>query len=96
MTDWNGKYTNISGAATTVIKSGSGFLYGIIVNTPVASGSITIYDNTSGSGTKIATITYPATLLSSGPVSVPFYVNFQTGLTVVTAGSGIDVTVVSL
>jgi len=55
------KYRNIAGAATTVVKSGKGRLVTINVNKTIASSTITIYDNTAASGTKIATITNPGT-----------------------------------
>lgn len=78
-------YTNITTAATTTVKSGSGFLHSITINKLVASAVITIYDNTAGSGTKIGTITYPATLLTDSPVTVEFNVSFGIGLTIVTS-----------
>lgn len=82
-----GTYQNITTATTTVVKSGPGFLYGLLIGTPAASATITIYDNTAGSGTKITTITMPAALLSSGPIPVPINVAFSTGLTIVTTGT---------
>jgi len=82
-----GTYQNITTATTTVVKAGPGELYSIIVNTPVASAVITIYDNTAASGTKIGTITFPATLISDGPIPVPYNVAFSTGLTIVTTGT---------
>lgn len=86
-------YNNIATATTTTIKSGSGFLHAISINTPVASSVITIYDNTAASGTKIATITLPAVLLAEGPYGVALNVSFSTGLTVVTATGASDITV---
>lgn len=87
------KGTNIAGAATTTVISGAGTLHSIIVNTPAASGTITIYDNTAGSGTKIGTITFPAALLSSGPTSLLYDCKFAVGLTIVTVGASLDLTV---
>jgi len=80
-----GHYNNITSATTTVVKTGPGSLYAVIVNSTVANGTITIYDNTAGSGTLIATVTYPATLLASQTV-LPYFTQFTTGLTVVTTG----------
>lgn len=79
-------YTNITSATTTTVKSGAGFLHLIMINAAVASATITIYDNTSAAGTKIATITMPATLLSS-QIVLRFDVSFSTGLTIVTTGA---------
>jgi hypothetical protein len=78
-------YTNITTATTTTIKSGSGFLHLIMVNTAAASATITIYDNTSAAGTKISTITMPAALLAS-QANFRYDITFNTGLTIVTTG----------
>jgi len=86
--------TNITSQATTVIKAGAGWLRRVVINQPVASGVITIYDNTAGSGTLVGTITLPGTLLSDGPHSVPYDVYCATGITVVTSGATQNITVV--
>lgn len=86
-------YNNITTATTTTVKSGVGTLHSITINTPVASGTITIYDSTTGSGTKIGTITNPATLLQMGPLVAAYDIAFTTGLTIVTTGAQ-DITVV--
>ena len=84
--------TNITSATTTTIKSGSGTLVRIVNNKKVANGVITIYDNTAASGTKIGTITNPATLLDSAQ-TYEYGVGFTTGLTIVTSAAE-DLTVV--
>jgi hypothetical protein len=81
-------FRNIAAAATTVVKTGAGTLERIVINTTAAS-TITVYDNTAGSGTKIATI-------AASPVIGSNFVYgalFSTGLTIVTAGAS-DITVV--
>lgn len=80
-------YSHISTATTTTIKSGAGFLHTLVINTTVALGTITIYDNTAGSGTVIAVITNPATLLQMGPLTATYDIAFTTGLTIVTTGA---------
>lgn len=85
-------FRNIASASTTVVKSGAGTLAGVIVNKAAALSSVTIYDNTLATGTKIATITHPLTLLSS-QYALPFNCAFTTGLTVVTSAAD-DVTVI--
>lgn len=86
-------FANITTATTTTVKSGAGVLHGYVVNTDAASGTITFYDNTAGSGTKIGTITNPVTLLQMGPLpSGPIDIAFSTGLTIVTTGTQ-DITV---
>lgn len=76
---------NIATATTTTVKSGAGYLHSIVVNT-TAAGSITIYDNTAGSGTKIATLK-----ASIGENTYLYDVNFSVGLTIVT-GAASDIT----
>lgn len=86
-------FANITTATTTVVKSGAGILHKIIINTHVASATITIFDNTAGSGTKIGTITLPSTITSDDPTSLAYDLGFSTGLTLVTSGTT-DLTVV--
>lgn len=91
---WN--YSNITTQTTTVVKSGAGFLGGITFNKPQAAGVVTIYDNTAASGTVIATITFPATLLSDVTqwgVLGTGGIKCQNGITVVTSGATQDITV---
>lgn len=83
------RYLNITGQATTTVKSGGGILHTVCVNTPAATETITIYDNTAASGTKIGTITVYA---STNPC-LTYDVNFATGLTLVTATASSDLTV---
>lgn len=85
-------YQNILTATTTVVRSGAGRLVSIVVNKAVASGVITIYDNTAGSGTKIGIITHPATLLAT-QYDLEYNCRFTTGLTIVTSSTD-DITVI--
>jgi len=87
MTIGSFSYANITTATTTTVKSGSGYLNGLIINKGVAAATITIYDNTAGSGTLIGTITFGAALLGDPPIPVPYNINFTTGLTIVTSGA---------
>ena len=80
-------YTNITSGTTTVVKSGRGNLAKIIVNT-TAAGTITVYDNTSATGTKIATM--KASIVEG---SYEYNCRFLTGLTIVTAAAS-DITVI--
>jgi hypothetical protein len=76
-------YTNITSKTTTVVKTGPGVLKSIIINKAGSADTLTIYDNTAGSGTTIGTITVTA--------SVNFVFNyeaaFSTGLTIVSGGT---------
>lgn len=72
-----GHYQNITTATTTVVKTGRGVLVLISCN-GATTGTVTVYDNTAASGTKIATLPVG----SSGTYG--FLVQFTTGCTVVT------------
>ena len=76
-------YKTISTATTTICKYGPGSLRSIVVNNPT-NNAITVYDNTAGSGTAIATINPGA---SATPFDLKYDCPFQIGLTIVTAGT---------
>ena len=80
-------YKYIGAAATTVCKYGPGRLH-VVVNNDNA-GACVIYDNTAGSGNVIASID-----LSKVLGSMAFGCPFSTGLTVVTTGATVKITVV--
>jgi hypothetical protein len=83
------QYQNITSDTTTTLKSISGYLHTVCINTPAATGTITLYDNTAASGTKIGTITSYA----STPGCFTYDVAFWNGLTVATATAAPDITV---
>ena len=85
-------FLNIATNATNLVRTGPGILERIVCNKAVLSGVITVYDNTAASGTKIATITHPGTLLQN-QYDLEFGARFTTGLTVVTSAAD-DITVV--
>ena len=74
-------YVAISSATATVVKSGAGVLHRITV-TGGTTGTIVIYDNTAGSGTKIADFDTINAL-----ASYELNVAFATGLTIVTSAA---------
>lgn len=83
-------FLGITSQATTLVKTGAGILHTITFNNPTATAVITVYDNTAASGTKIGTITIPA---SPMPVSLTYDAAFGTGLTIVTGTASSDITV---
>lgn len=88
-------FTNYATAqAATTLVTGAGVLHAIVVNFPVASATITVYDNTAASGTKMHLITLPGVLLEQGPKQILVDSKFSTGLTIVTTGASFDVTFV--
>ena len=90
----NYEFLNITLAAptTTTVKSGPGLLHTLVFNKLAANGVITIYDSLTASGTVIATITSPATLLSNQGTLL-YDLEFKTGLTIVTSTAAQDITV---
>ncbi len=86
---------HISTATTTTVKSGAGVLHRIVIGTIVGAATITVYDNTAGSGTVIGVLTLPAAGAGDMPDSLEFNVAFATGLTLVTSGAT-DLTVAYL
>jgi hypothetical protein len=83
------QYANINTTATTTLKTTPGVLHEVCVNTPNATGTVQIYDNTAASGNKIGLITQYA----STPRCFTYDVAFWTGLTIVTAPAAGDLTV---
>ena len=83
-------HKNLAANATTTVKSTPGFLHSLVINKIGATANtITIYDNTAGSGTVIATID---STIASAPTRL-YDVQFTTGLTVVIAsGTAADIT----
>jgi hypothetical protein len=84
------EYANITGQATTTLKSSRGVLHAVTFNNPAATAVVTIWDSLSAAGNKIGTITVPA---SPQPVTFHYDVSFWTGLTIQTATASSDITV---
>lgn len=90
--------TNIITNATTTVKTGAGVLAAIKINNPsaitVASLTLTAYDNTAASGTKIGTWIVPIDTAAK-PFGLTYAAAFTTGLTIVTSGPTVtaDITV---
>lgn len=82
--------TNITTNTTTTIKSGPGVLGGVTINTKgTAANTATLFDSTTGSGTKIGTID-----TTSAQGTLLYDILFVNGLTITTAtGGAADLTV---
>ena len=83
------KYLNITTDTTTTVKSAAGILHTICINTPAATETLTVYDNTSASGTKIGTLTE----FASVPGCFIYDTYFANGLTIVSATAAGDITI---
>ena len=85
-------FINLLTNATTVVKSGAGFLNRVVINNAGASSNtITLYDNTAASGTLIGVID---SVEANGRL-LEYGLDFKTGLTVVIeTGTAADITVV--
>ena len=79
-----------STATGSTIKSGAGVVRRIVIGSNVA-GTVTLYDNTTNSGTVICSVT---STTSTPCNTAELNAAFSTGLHCVTTGSGISVTVV--
>ena len=82
-----GRVTGV--AATYTFKTGSGILKSLVFGN-VSGTSVTIYDNTTGAAPIMLIITTAAAAVGVWPLEMPFY----TGLTIVTVGNGLDMTVI--
>lgn len=87
----SGSFTNITTATTTTAKSGSGRIAELSINTCVSSATVTVYDNTAASGTKLGTFSCGSTTQALGQFL--HGAHFSTGLTIVTSGAT-DVTAI--
>lgn len=76
-------YTHIASNTTTVVKSGTGVLHIVTINTPGTADTATIYDNTAGSGTVMAVINDASTSAET----LTYDITFNTGCTIVTTGT---------
>ncbi len=84
-------YTNVAAqTAGTLIRTGAGVLHAVAFNKPIATSVLTIYDGLTTGGTKIATITIPA---SPNTPTLLYDVAFATGLFIVMATADMDVTI---
>lgn len=83
-------YTYITSATTTQVKSGKGILHKIVLNKPVASSTIKLIDNTTGTTANIAIITNTSDVK---PYELIYDCRFSTGLRIVTSGAD-DITVI--
>jgi hypothetical protein len=90
MADRASQYYRIAGAATTQVKTGRGRLRRIVFNKPVASSTVTLIDNTTGTTANIGVITNTTDVK---PYFLDYNMIFMTGLRIVTSGAD-DITVV--
>lgn len=78
-------YANISTAVGTAVKSAAGFLHGITINNAGTAWEVDVYDGTSSSGTKIASIrsaTVPTELLFNVVMGTGIFVDTVKGTAV--------------
>ncbi len=75
------QYTNVTGAGSTALKTSAGTLHNLVINGTGTGTTFTIFDNTSCSGTKIATGTIAS---GANPFALSYDVQFKTGLCITT------------
>ena len=83
-------WKNITGAVTTSVKLSPGRLHRVVCNNNANGQTITLYDALTATN-PIGVITQAN---SVGPLTLDYDLDFYTGLTIVTVGAGVDVTVV--
>lgn len=86
----NNQFSHIAANGTNTLISRNGVLHSVSINTKGATANtLTLYDNTTGSGTIIAVIDTTST------IATLFYdLQFYNGLTAVTAaGTAADITI---
>jgi len=77
-------FGNMTTSTTTTFKSGAGVLHTVTINQlGTVASTVSIFDNTAGSGTSIAVLNS----LSTGEGTYTYDVAFTTGLTITTTGT---------
>ena len=82
MLNQNEEYNALVISATTTVKTGSGQTGGVFVSAASGSPTITVYDNTSASGTTLVSVFTPV-----ASTAYAFPCHFSTGLTVAVSGT---------
>lgn len=85
-----GTYKNITTTTTTLVKTGAGFLFAIVFNKPVATGTVE-YDDAITNTNAMGTVTTPAT---PQPYTLVINAAFLTGLSITTVTAAQDITVI--
>lgn len=86
---WNKLVITAAAPTTTIVKASPGVLHTITVNGPAATGTVTVYDALTATGTPVAIITTPASPL---PLTLTYDMRMDTGITVVTATAAQNIT----
>lgn len=81
---------HITTDATTLVKTGPGSLRSICVNTPLATGTVTVDDAITATTPTLAVITTPT---GQSPFCQTYNISFTNGLTIVTGVAVQDITV---
>lgn len=83
--------TNITSAATTLVKTGAGVLHSVTINKLVASATIELDDAVTNTNS-FGIITLPGTITALAPFTMVYDAAFSTGLSITTSGAT-DITV---
>lgn len=81
---------NITTQTTTLVKTGAGFLYAIVFNKPVATGTVE-YDDAITNTNSMGIVTSPTGVL---PFTLKINAQFLTGLSITTGTASQDITVI--
>lgn len=81
-------YAHATVSAGTTVKATSGVLHSVTINTAVAAGVLTLFDNTTATGTTIAVVS-----IATFQGTLTFDISFLTGLSYIIVGATADVTI---
>ncbi len=84
-------YTRVTTAATTLIKTGSGVLHAVVVNTPTSTGTLELDDALTNTTPIIGKMLFAAAI---PPFTATYDIAFTTGLSATVAVATIDATIV--
>jgi hypothetical protein len=90
--EWEKTNITLAAPTTTLVFSGKGVLHSVVINKPLANGSIILYDAITATNA-FASIIKPATLLSDAADTIIYDVAIKTGLCIVTSAAAQDITV---
>lgn len=82
----------VVGASTTVIKTSSGYLKRVTINSS-SNSTLTIYDNTTATGTPIIVISSTNGVATS---TLEYGINLTTGLSIISTGNATNMSILYL
>lgn len=85
-----GSYSHVTTQTTTLVKTGAGFLFAIVFNKPIATGTVE-YDDSLTNSNPMGIVTVPT---SPQPFTLVVNAAFATGLSITTGVASQDLTII--